>query len=227
MKEYCDGTKDFYQVIPRGYPLPCDGAEERKLKPSEKVAKAVRVIEPKVVKVAKPQGSLVAERVANIEKKTAKAKEKEVQPKKAVGRPKKERKKVTLVDDGTDLFASLVARANEDEEEDDLGDEDAKLMLTDYEAWKRKNLGSKKSGKGLENKISTNNKMPNKWISYVKEYASKNGMNYRDALKDPKCKAGYKTGGMLETMGHQSRLLAHSFNDSELGANAGKKYISL
>jgi len=31
---------------------------------------------------------------------------------------------------------------------------------------------------------------------------------------------------MLETMGHQSRLLAQDFNDSKLGANAGKKYIS-
>jgi len=222
--------KDFYQVIPRGFPLPCDGAEERKLKPSEKVAKSVRVIEPKAVKTKeaqKPKGSLVAARVANIEKavKTTKA----ADAKKAVGRPKKEKRKVTLEDDGSSAnVAALVARANDDdEEEDDLGDDDAKLMLTDYDAWKKKNLGSKKSGKGLENKISTNNKMPNKWITYVKEYASKNGMSYRDALKDPKCKAGYKTGGMLETMGHQSRLLAHSFNDSELGANAGKKYISL
>jgi len=221
--------KDFYQVIPRGFPLPCDGAEERKLKPSEKVAKSVRVIEPKAVKTKeaqKPKGSLVAARVANIEKavKTTKA----ADAKKAVGRPKKEKRKVTLEDDGSSAnVAALVARANDDDEEDDLGDDDAKLMLTDYDAWKKKNLGSKKSGKGLENKISTNNKMPNKWITYVKEYASKNGMSYRDALKDPKCKAGYKTGGMLETMGHQSRLLAHSFNDSELGANAGKKYISL
>ena len=48
-------------------------------------------------------------------------------------------------------------------------------------------------GNGLENKISSNSiKMPNKWIEYVKEYASKNGMSYRDALRDPKCKAGYK-----------------------------------
>jgi len=220
-----DIDKDFYQVVPRGFPLPCDYADERKERPTKaKVAKAVKVIEPKVVKVAKPQGSLVAERVANIEKKTAK---KATEPKKPVGRPKKERKKVTLDDNSTDLFANLVAKANDDDDEDELDDDDAKLMLTDYDAWKRKNLGSKKTGKGLENKISTNNKMPNKWISYVKEYASKNGMSYRDALKDPKCKAGYKTGGMLETMGHQSRLLAQDFNDSELGANAGKKYISL
>jgi DNA adenine methylase len=224
-----DIEKDFYQVIPRGFPLPCDGAEERKLKPSEKLAKAVRVIEPKSVKTTKGsdankearKGSLVAARVANIEKKT-KAQKEASEPKKAVGRPKKERKKVTLEDNSTDLFANLVAKANEPEEVEEATDEDLDLYLLDREAF------NKKFGVGLaENKISTNNKMPNKWITYVKEYASKNGMSYRDALKDPKCKAGYKTGGMLETMGHQSRLLAHSFNDSELGANAGKKYISL
>ena len=42
-------------------------------------------------------------------------------------------------------------------------------------------------GKGL-----TNNKIPNKWILHVKEYASKNNISYRDALKDPNCKLTYK-----------------------------------
>ena len=64
--------------------------------------------------------------------------------------------------------------------------------------------------------------MPNAWISYVKDYASKNKMSYRDALRDPKCKAGYKKGGMIP-----SPVVAIAYNDSELGANAGKKYISL
>ena len=36
--------------------------------------------------------------------------------------------------------------------------------------------------------------MANKWIQHVQSYASKNGINYRDALKDPKCKAAYKKG---------------------------------
>ena len=55
-------------------------------------------------------------------------------------------------------------------------------------------------GKGLENKIfaNNNNKMPNRWIEYVKAYAAKNGISYRDALKDPNCKGGYKKGGMVE-----------------------------
>jgi hypothetical protein len=32
---------------------------------------------------------------------------------------------------------------------------------------------------------------PNKWIQHVKNYASKHNINYRDALKDPKCRASY------------------------------------
>jgi hypothetical protein len=36
--------------------------------------------------------------------------------------------------------------------------------------------------------------MANKWISHVKDFASKNGMDYRNALKDPKCRASYKKG---------------------------------
>jgi hypothetical protein len=34
--------------------------------------------------------------------------------------------------------------------------------------------------------------MANSWIQHVKEYASKHGMSYRTALKDPQCKAAYK-----------------------------------
>jgi DNA adenine methylase len=92
----------------------------------------------------------------------------------------------------------------------------------------------KKYGIGIKNNISNNNKMANSWITYVKEYASKNGMSYRDALRDPNCKAGYKKGGammkrgmgVVDEMGSQA-LLANTYNDSELGANAGKKFISL
>lgn len=41
--------------------------------------------------------------------------------------------------------------------------------------------------------------MPNPWISHVKSYAQEKGMKYRDALKDPECKAIYKSGKGLET----------------------------
>lgn len=79
----------------------------------------------------------------------------------------------------------------------DLDSEDERLFMEDYDAFKKKhNIGQKK-GKGIENIISTKNKMPNKWIEYVKQFAKTNGITYRDALRDPKCKAGYssKSGG--------------------------------
>jgi hypothetical protein len=86
-----------------------------------------------------------------------------------------------------------------------------------------------------KNKILSNNKMPNSWVMYVKEYASKNGMSYRDALRDPKCKQGYKPskkviagkGIIDESKFADQALLADAYNANELGANAGKKYISL
>lgn len=32
----------------------------------------------------------------------------------------------------------------------------------------------------------------NRWVQHVKAYASKHGMKYNEALKDPKCKSSYK-----------------------------------
>jgi len=39
--------------------------------------------------------------------------------------------------------------------------------------------------------------MPNAWITHVKNYALQNNLKYSDALKDPACKASYKTGSGL------------------------------
>ena len=75
----------------------------------------------------------------------------------------------------------------DDDEDDPFG------SVEDVEDYKDE-LG--KFGKGIENKISSNNKM-NSWVQYVKEYAAKNGMKYNEALKDPACKAGYKKGGAV------------------------------
>jgi len=36
--------------------------------------------------------------------------------------------------------------------------------------------------------------MPSKWIEHIKDYAKSNGMSYKDALKDPKCKSAYTSG---------------------------------
>jgi DNA adenine methylase len=112
-----------------------------------------------------------------------------------------------------------------------IDDEDAFNLYEDNREEFRKKYG-KKYGLGIKNKISVNNnKMSNPWIMYVKEYASKNGMSYRDALKDPKCKAGYKKpmkkgAGVIDEIG-KDELIALMNDDSGLGANAGKKYISL
>jgi hypothetical protein len=94
-------------------------------------------------------------------------------------------------------------------------------------------------GGSIKNKILTNNKM-NSWVQYVKDYAAQNNMKYNEALKDPACKAGYKgLGGKAYKKGAgiideaaaagyaDQVLIADAYNQSELGANAGKKYISL
>ena len=56
-------------------------------------------------------------------------KEKIVKEKKEKGRPKKARREIELADDSTDLFAALVARANEDSEEEFSSDESVKSVL--------------------------------------------------------------------------------------------------
>lgn len=98
----------------------------------------------------------------------------------------------------------------------------------------------KEKSLSTENKIfSNNNKMQNYWVEHVKEYASGNGMSYRDALRCPNCKEEYKNGGKLSIMKKKGKgvideskfsnqvLLADTYNSNELGPNAGKKYIKL
>ena len=115
-------------------------------------------------------------------------------------------------------------------------------------------------GRGLAEKniISTNTKMPNKWVEHTKEFAKKNGISYSDALKHSGCKASYGEGikcggaspyttqpGKITTQnrhyvatgpkygfgldgGRQNdKLEAVVYNESQLGANAGKRFISL
>jgi len=79
--------------------------------------------------------------------------------------------------------------------------------------------------------------MPNKWITFVKGYASSNGMSYRDALKDPNCKAQYKSGaGFFEDIAdgvkavfgsgmptNADAYVADAYDATQLGANAGKR----
>jgi len=193
----------------------------RKLDMANVEIQGEEVVDKPAKKPRAPRGSKVAAAVANIEKKKpAPAKKKPVRI---------EEDDEPLVTEAQQRKAETGSKASSSSLSS-IDEEDAKLMETDFNAWLKKNKG-KKAGKGLssidENKILSNSKMPNKWITYVKEYASKNGMAYKDALKDPNCKAGYKTGSGINKTFHTQDLVAHSYNDSELGANAGKKYISL
>jgi hypothetical protein len=39
----------------------------------------------------------------------------------------------------------------------------------------------------------TSNVKSNKWVSFIKDYASKNGMSYREAMRSEGCKSAYKS----------------------------------
>jgi DNA adenine methylase len=245
---------DSYKIVPRGKPLPC---------PNVKKSKKEKPVKEKVVK------------------------EKGVK-----GRPKNPKKEIVL----GNREETISIEPPEEKEEDTLDKEDEDLLLNNYEEFKKKYGLESKSGKGLENIVSTDNiKMPNKWIEYVKSYASKHNMSYRDALRDSKCKAGYKKvggavvkkgagfmedkireivrvddripavakervidiairkthfnqpnpisvpreavnlafadfiirgRGIVDELGNQD-LIAEKYNGSQLGANAGRKFISL
>jgi hypothetical protein len=65
----------------------------------------------------------------------------------------------------------------------------------------------------------------NSWVQHTKKFAESKGIKFNEALKDPENKASYrmmKDGGSIK-----ERLLATTQNQKELGANAGKKFISL
>jgi len=81
--------------------------------------------------------------------------------------------------------------------------------------------------RGYGNKKSPDNNigMANKWIEYVKAYAKKNNMKYSEALKDPKCKAGYKSGeGVFDVLKSVGKAVAPVAID--LASQYAKKKIS-
>jgi DNA adenine methylase len=181
----------------------------------------------KIVPRGKPLPCINASKKGQKSKKVVVEKVKEPSvPKGKRGRPKKAKKEVVI----HDIYEETGSYEPPEEEDDTLDKEDEDLLLNNYEEFKKKYGLISKKGKGLKNIVSRDNiKMPaNKWVEYVKSYCSKNNMSYRDALRDPKCKAGYKKKGkgVVDELGNQE-LLAEKYNGSQLGANAGKKYISL
>ena len=78
----------------------------------------------------------------------------------------------------------------------------------------KKSLG----GKGLIEKKSSNSKyMANKWIEYVKEFSKKHNCSYREALRNPECKAGYKKGGGMPT--NDESAMAVDYNSKNLAVH--------
>jgi hypothetical protein len=95
------------------------------------------------------------------------------------------------------------------------------VFLKEYLEKKEK----QKKLEGGEIKSNTNTKMANKWIEYVKAYAKKNNMKYSEALKDPKCKAGYTGGeGIFDVLKEVGKAVAPVAID--LASNYAKKKIS-
>ena len=82
--------------------------------------------------------------------------------------------------------------------------EDKPTKEAELRSMLQKTIKSKKElskiGTGDNKKSPVNTKMANSWIEYVKSYAKKNNMKYNEALKDPKCKAGYKKGGKFNLL---------------------------
>jgi hypothetical protein len=79
----------------------------------------------------------------------------------------------------------------------------------------------KKRGDGIKKSPVNNIDMANSWIEYVKAYAKKNNMKYNEALKDPACKAGYKTEGSVAKKGGKFDLLQ---SITDVGTKLGQPY---
>jgi hypothetical protein len=74
-------------------------------------------------------------------------------------------------------------------------------------------------------------KKSNKWIDFVKLFASKNNIKYNEALKHPAIKAQYKTG-KVKKVGKgmptsKEDYIAEQYSQSQLGAEGGRHYVSL
>jgi len=62
--------------------------------------------------------------------------------------------------------------------------EESREQKQDQDGGRRRRKGKIHKGKSRKGKVS-------KWITHVKNFSRANKMDFRDALKDPKCKASY------------------------------------
>ncbi len=75
------------------------------------------------------------------------------------------------------------------------GEEEGELQLKESEEQKQdqeqEQAGGRRRRKGKMNKGKSRKGKVSKWITHVKNFSRANKMDFRDALKDPKCKASY------------------------------------
>ena len=69
--------------------------------------------------------------------------------------------------------------------------------------------------------------MPSEWITHVKNYASKNNINYSTALKDPKCSQSYKmkVGSGLKGSVRNKETNILNYSDPDRVWNNAIKYL--
>jgi hypothetical protein len=78
---------------------------------------------------------------------------------------------------------------SESDNKEQVKDVDTGTMNTD--AMNSNPVGGRRRRKGKMQKRKTRKGKVSKWITHVKNFSRANKMDFRDALKDPKCKASY------------------------------------
>jgi hypothetical protein len=138
-----------------------------------------------------------------------------------------------IEDEDDELTKEYIRRSNQKvnqrKENRLMAIEDKPTKEAELRSMLQKTIKSKKElskiGTGNNKKSPINTKMANSWIEYVKSYAKKNNMKYNEALKDPKCKAGYKKGeGIFDVLKEVGKAVAPVAID--LASNYAKNKIS-
>jgi hypothetical protein len=90
-------------------------------------------------------------------------------------------KKMYRGGDNAEEKGELQLKESEEHKQDQEQDQDQKQ---NQDGGRRRRKGKIHKGKSRKGKVS-------KWITHVKNFSRANKMDFRDALKDPKCKASY------------------------------------
>jgi len=88
-------------------------------------------------------------------------------------------------------YMKKMYRGGNDDTKDTTEDTTEKDQLTQNHNQEPEQDGGRRRRKGKMNKGKTRKGKVSKWITHVKNFSRANKMDFRDALKDPKCKASY------------------------------------